>query len=136
MLRLGHRETTAHFAVRERREVFLLLFRRSVSEQDLHVADVRRLAVEHVVAERRASQFLAHASKLGETQTKPSMFFRQVRRPQAASFHFLAHGVECRYQLTKWAMKKIGFKRIDTSAHKLLDSIDQPEKFLIVVVRH
>src|SRR5207247_9540737 len=59
-----------------------LMLRRSKLHQYFHVADVRRLAVKKVMAERRAPQRLADAREFGKGETLTAIFFRQMRRPE------------------------------------------------------
>ena len=94
-----------------------------MGQQDLHVADVRRLAVEEVMPDRRAAQLFTDTGKLRQTQTESAMLFRQVRRPEAERFHFVTFGVEGWSQFAKGTAKEISFERINFGAQKILDPV-------------
>ena len=69
MLRLRHGKTTPHFTSRERQEVVLLLLGGAVVHQDLHVPNVRRLAVKKVVPDWCAAEFFTHEREFGQRET-------------------------------------------------------------------
>ena len=95
MLGFGHRKTTAHVAARERREVFLFLLGRAMVQQDFHVADVGRLAVEQVVSDRCAAELFADERKLRERETEARRVLAASAAPRVPSrFNFFAFGVQ------------------------------------------
>ena len=75
MFRFGHCETTADFTVYERLEKTFFLFVSSVLEQNFSVADIRGLAVKHVMAERRVRHRFTHMSELVKRQPQTAQLF-------------------------------------------------------------
>ena len=61
--------------------------------QDLHVAGVGRLAVEQVVAERRAPEHLGDERVLEQRQAHAAVRAGQLRRPQPELLDALAQPV-------------------------------------------
>src|SRR6185437_9400207 len=99
MFRFRHREATSHIATNQRRQVALLLIRRSMSQQDLHISNVRSLTVKKVVTNWGAAQFFTYMCKLGQAETQPTVFFWQMWRPHTASFYLLAFFIKDGYQI-------------------------------------
>ena len=87
LLGLGHREAAAHLAFDERSQEALALLGIGEQVQDLHVAGVGRLRVEHIVPQRGASECLAEQTVLEHRQPLTAPLDRMVRRPQAHLAH-------------------------------------------------
>src|ERR1700730_18640282 len=79
---LGHREGRADFAGEPRIEPTLALLHRAVSDQDLHVAGIRRRAVEYLGCPRRATHDLAERRVFEVGQTGTVLAFGQEEVPQ------------------------------------------------------
>ena len=62
-IRLGHREAASNVPARERLEPLTLLIGRAEGKQELHVAGVRGLAVEHEMSEKTAPQCFGDVGK-------------------------------------------------------------------------
>src|SRR5215208_2531843 len=127
MLRLGHREATAHVATSQRRKILFLLFGRAMLHQDFHVSDVRRLAVEQVVADWRASELFTDKRKLRKRQAQPAVFLRQVRRPQTHCFYFVTLCGEHRDEIAERTSQEVRFEWIDLGAQEFFDPVEQSE---------
>src|ERR1035437_4213103 len=126
-LRLGHRETAADLAARERLQPFRFLSDTSMSMEQLAVADVRRLRVEQVVADRRLAQQGGDVREFRERQATAAQRDRKVRRPQPAPLHFPAQFAQPRLDLTIWKREIRALQRKSTLVQK---RTDVGEKFL------
>jgi len=62
---LGHGEAATDLATDQGKEKLLVLFRCAVQVEEFHVADIRRMAVEQVMAQRAATQYFADMGELG-----------------------------------------------------------------------
>ena len=136
MLGLSHRETTAHIALREWFEIFFFLIRRAVGQEDFHVADVGRLAVEEIVSDRCASELFAHERKLRKREAETAVFARQERRPESERFNFLARCVQCWCEIAKRTAQEVRLDGVSIRKQEFLDPVEQSDEFLVVVIRH
>ena len=121
VLRFGHRETTAHTAANEGRQEALLLGGRAVQVQDLHVADVGRLAIEEIVAKRAAAERLAHVAEFHQRQAHSAQFFGQMGRPQAKRLDPGALLCQRWQQFASTHLAEVILKRVDLLFHKRPD---------------
>ena len=99
VLRLRHREAAADFAARQWLKKLRFLFVRPELQQQLHVADVRRLTITDVVAERCPSEHFAQARIRVEREIAASERGRQERRPQTEGAGLLPELFEHRFVL-------------------------------------
>ncbi len=95
-LRFGHGKARADLASRQRGQPARLLAGSPVREQELHVTDVGRLAVEREVPDGGAPQLLADRRELDQRQPQPSHRRREVRRPETARARHVPRRLERR----------------------------------------
>src|ERR1041385_2347128 len=136
MFGLSHRETTAHVAAREWLEVSFLLFGCAVVHQDFHVPDVRRLAVEQVMTDGRASELFADEGKLRQRESDSAVLDGQVRRPKSHRFDLFALCLQRGRQFAKGSSEKLRFEGISLIAHELFNPVQEPEQFFTVMIGH
>ena len=88
---LGHGEGGAHFAVDDRPQPSLLLRRRSHQREQIHIAIVRRGAIERERPEDRAVRLLIHRRPADDRQRHAAERLGRLRRPQARRFRLRLH---------------------------------------------
>ena len=87
--------------------------RGAVLEEDLHVAGVGRLAVEDVVAERRAAEHLAEEGELEQREAGAAVLARHVGREGADLLGPFAQAVEVALHSAEAAGEENGLKGDD-----------------------
>ncbi len=103
----------------ERLEEALLLRRAAVEHQQLHVAHVGRLAVEGVMAERRAAELFADERVVVEREPHAPEVAREKGSPDAEAARPLADALERGQKVAKACAGELRFERDDLVADEL-----------------
>src|ERR1700722_17168102 len=93
--------------------------------EDLHIAGIRRLAVEHEMAQRRAAEFLAEQGVLHEFQTGPSGLFWNLRREESHFADSIALQSQSREQFAEGFRQQVPLERIDLIDQELTDRFER-----------
>ena len=129
-MRLGHDEGRAHFAVDDRPEPLLLLRRRADLGEQVHVAVVRRHAMDAERTEDRTRRLFVDRRPGTDRQPHAAVFLGRLRRPQAGLLGLRAHRRQplMRDVLVVGEIFRIGFERQhvlgDEVAHAQADGFD------------
>src|SRR6185312_5057762 len=118
-------EARANLALRERLEVLRLLLVAAVLVKDLEVAGIRRLATEHVVAERRAPEPFAHEAVLDQAETESAELLRNLRAPQAGGAALRAELAQYTVGRGPAALHDLVLGRDDVLGDELRDLVEQ-----------
>src|ERR1019366_2601299 len=112
-------------ATRERHEPPRLLFRGAVRVEQLAVADVRRLCVEQVVADRSLAKQRRDVREFSKRKAAAAKFGRKVRRPQPAPLDLLAELVQPRLDFAVGEREKRALQRKSTFVDERADGGEQ-----------
>ena len=138
--RLGHRERRANAPFEQWFEPLLLLFRRAVAFQHLHVAGVRRRAVEDFGRPRHAPHDLAQRRVLGVGQPGAVPGLGQEQVPQRRGFRLGLELFDHLRRLPAIALRHLRIEarlvRIDVIVHELLQPCPQCLHFRRIVEVH
>ena len=93
--------------------------------EDFHVAGVRRLTVEHEMAQRRAAQLLAQQGVLHESQTGPAGLFWNLRREESHFADAIALRGQSGQQLAEGFRQEVPLERIDLIDQELADRFER-----------
>src|SRR5262249_11405372 len=88
-------------------------------EQELHVADVGRLDVEDVMAERAAPELLGEMGKLRQREPRAAPFRRKVRGPEPRLVRLRALFLQRREQRREPVVPELLLERVDLLLHEL-----------------
>ena len=130
-LRLGHREARADLALEQRREPALLLLPAAVLGEDLHVAGIRRGAVEDHGSHAAAAHQLAEHPVLpvGEARPEPLVREEQVPEPLAAgALAQLDEDLRVRHAGGDLAVERgerVPLDRVDVLLHEPANALEQ-----------
>jgi hypothetical protein len=116
-LGLGHREEGAGRPLDERPQKALLLLLRAEHVEDLAVARVGRLAVEHELRPHAAADLLVQERVLHEAGACAARLGRQVRRPDARRLRLRAQLVDQSVGRVVLALER-SLVRIDVLLHE------------------
>ena len=122
---LCHGETASDFAGEKGFEILLLLLIVGVLDEDFHVAGVRRLAVERVMADGALSEFGAEQAVLDEVEAKAAVLFRDLRKPQAKLFDLAPFFLQLGLDGVETLLQKPRFERIQLGFYKLARAVQQ-----------
>src|SRR5690606_6132931 len=100
----------ADLPARQRREPPFLLLDAAVREQQLLVADVRCVAVEQVMANRRLAEHGAHLGELREGESEPAVLARKVRSPEVLPLDLGAQLRQLRQEVAEGLGKEIALE--------------------------
>ncbi len=89
--------------------------------QDFHVARIGGLAIEDVMSQWRATEFLAQERMLHELQSGASLLLADLGREQTQLTDSFALGIQGRQQLAKRTREQISLERIDLVHQELAD---------------
>ena len=123
--RLGEREAAADAAGGERHQEALALPGARVLEQQLQVADVRRLAVAGVVADRRAAEQAGDVGEVGQRHAHAAELARQRWRPQTLRAHPFAHPLEPLLDGAEAGGEEVALERLDLLAEEAFEPFQQ-----------
>ena len=127
--RLGHGEGRADLAAEQRLQPLLLLRLVAIAHQHLHVAGVRRGAVERLGADQRAAHDLGQRRVLGVAQPGAQLGVRQEQVPQSRRLRLGLELFHDRGWLPAVALRHLllehGLGRVDMILHERGDAFTQ-----------
>ncbi len=118
---LGHGKAAADPALHQRPQVFFLLFLGAEFVKDLHIARVRRLAVEGIMPDGCPAQSLRHQAVFHQIKAHAAVLLGLIGRPQLHLFHHFSFLFQHRFHLGEVPGEKLVLQGDQLFVHELID---------------